>query len=109
MTIVKLHEAARQDRREEVLYYRREAGAAVSKKLLDALAKAQMALAHNPSLGSPVLGKTLGLDGLRTWIVEGFPLSFWYVERRDHIDVIRLLGHRRDEAGILRETRLSGD
>lgn len=109
MKLVKLHEAARQDRREEVLYYRREAGAAVSKKLLDAFTRAQMALAQNPSLGSPALGKTIGLDGLRTWIVEGFPLSFWYVEREAHIDVARLLGHRQDQAGILRETRLSGD
>ena len=100
----KLREAARQDRREEVSYYRKEASAVVAAKLVAALEKTLKALATNPALGSPALGKSLGIDGLRTWIVDGFPLSFWYFERSDAIDVVRLLGHRQDQAGILRDT-----
>jgi toxin ParE1/3/4 len=54
-----------------------------------------------PGMGSPALGKVLGLPGLRTWRVGKFPLLWCYFERGDHLDVVRLLGERQDVAGIL--------
>lgn len=65
-------------------------------KLVDSLQKALLALERNPSNGSPVMGQALGIDGLRVWRIDGFPLSFWYFERQQHIDVARLVGHRQD-------------
>jgi len=45
----------------------------------------------------------LPLPGLRTWQVSKFPLLWFYVERNDRLDVVRLLGERQDIAAILAE------
>lgn len=95
-----LRPQAREDRRAEVRYYRQEAGAAVADKLVKAMAKALQNLERNPSIGSPTLGKLLGIDALRTWRLQGFPLTFWYFDRADHIEVIRLVGQRQDQGDI---------
>ena len=55
----------------------------------------------DPGIGSPVVGKRLGIPGLRTWQVGKFPLLWFYFERSDHLDVVRLLGERQDIAAIL--------
>jgi toxin ParE1/3/4 len=53
-------------------------------------------LERNPSIGSPSLVRLLAVDELRTWRLRGFPLTFWYFERADHTEVIRLVGQRQD-------------
>jgi toxin ParE1/3/4 len=83
-----------------VRYYRQVAGASVADKLVKAMAKALQDLECNPSIGSPALGRLLGIDELRTWRLQGFPLTFWYFERVDHIEVIRLVGQRQDQADV---------
>lgn len=95
-----LRPLARQDRRDDVRYCRIEAGARVAAKLVDALKTALQTLQQQPGIGSPVLGRELGITELRTWLVDGFPLSFWYFERETHIDVARLVGQRQDALGI---------
>ena len=92
-----LRPQAREDRRSEVHYYRQEAGAAIADKLVRAMAKALQDLERNPSIGSPSLGRLLGIDELRTWRLQGLPLTYWYFERADHIEVIRLVGQRQDQ------------
>ncbi len=91
-----LRPQAREDRRIEVRYYRHEAGAKVAAKLVAALAKALDEIKQQPGIGSPVLGLELGVAGMRTWRIKGFPLSFWYFEREIHIDIARLAGQRQD-------------
>ncbi len=54
-----------------------------------------------PGIGSPLLGSRLGIPGLRIWQVRKFPLLWFYFERDDHLDVVRLLGERQDVAAIL--------
>ena len=83
------------------MYYRHEAGARVATKLVEAMTKALAELELNPAIGSPSLGKVIDVEGLRTWRIDGFPLSFWYFERAEHIDVARLIGQRQDQGGIL--------
>lgn len=95
-----LRPLARNDRRSEVRYYRNEAGARVALRLVDALAEALEQISRNPGMGSPTLGQELGLAGLRTWLVRGFPLTFWYFEREVHVDVARLVGQRQDVLAI---------
>lgn len=58
------------------------------------------AVSRHPAIGSPLLGNALGVEGLRTWRVIGFPLTFWYFERHDHVDVVRLVAQRQDPAGL---------
>jgi toxin ParE1/3/4 len=48
-----------------------------------------------------VLGKSLGIPGLRIWQVAKFPLLWFDFECGDHLDVVRLLGERQDIAAIL--------
>ena len=100
MKPIALRPQAREDRRNEVKYYRKEAGPKVAAKLVDALAGALQAIERQPRIGSPTLGHELGLDGMRTWLVDGFPLTFWYFEREAHLDVARLVGQRQDALGI---------
>ena len=95
-----LRPAARADRRAEVQYYRRGAGANVAAKLVRAMSNALQQLALYPAIGSPTMGQALGMPGMRTWRLEGFPLSYWYFEREDHLDVARLVGHGQDPAAI---------
>jgi len=68
-----------------------------------AMAKALAALEINPTIGLPALGKEIGIEGLRTWRVDGYPLSFWYFDRDDCIDVLRLVGQRQDQGDMLIE------
>jgi toxin ParE1/3/4 len=95
-----LRPLARQDRRDEIRYYRQEAGIRIALKLADALEEALDELTRQPGIGSPVLGQELGVAGMRTWRIDGFPLTFWYLERDTHIDVVRLVGQRQDAMSI---------
>lgn len=72
----------------------------VARRLVQALATALEAMARDPGIGSPRLGQWLGTPGLRSWRIDGFPLSFWYVERAEHVDVLRLVGQRQDAAAV---------
>lgn len=96
MKPVVLRPQNREDRRHEVRHYRQEAGAQVAAKLVDALRKALLVLQGQPGIGSPTLGQAIGISGMRTWRVDGFPLNFWYFERATHVDVARLVGQRQD-------------
>lgn len=51
--------------------------------------------------GSPRIGQVLNIPGLRSWRVSGFPLIWLYFERKDCLDVVRLLGERQDIPSIL--------
>ena len=73
-------------------------------KRVEAMSKALVELELNPAVGSPTLGKAIGVEGLRTWRIDGFPLSFWYFERDDHVNVARLIGHRQHQEDILIES-----
>jgi toxin ParE1/3/4 len=75
----------------------------VAVKLANATNAALDQIELDPGIGSPTLGKLLGIPGLRTWRVAKFPLLWCYFERRDQLDVVRLLGERQNIAAILGE------
>ena len=60
-------------------------------KLANATNAALDQIELDPGIGSPTLGKLLGIPGLRTWRVAKFPLLWCYFESGDHLDVVRLL------------------
>jgi toxin ParE1/3/4 len=95
---------AKQDQRHEVWYYRSHAGEATALRLVASLSAAIAQLCANPGIGSPMLGHELGIAGLRTWRVTGFPLVYLYIEASDRIDIVRLLGERQDIAAALFES-----
>ena len=96
-----LRPQALRDQQGEVRYYRKEGGTRAAVKVANATNAALDQIEHDPGIGSPTLGKLLGIPGLRTWRVSKFPLLWCYFERGDHLDVVRLLGGRQDLAAIL--------
>ena len=96
-----LRPQALRDQQGEVRYYRKEGGIRVAVKLANATNTALDQIELDPGIGSPTLGKLLGIPGLRTWRVSKFPLLWCYFERGDHLDVVRLLGERQDITAIL--------
>jgi len=98
-----LRPQALRDQQGEVRYYRKEAGTGVALKLANATNAALDQIELEPGIGSPTLGKLLGIPGLRTWRVAKFPLFWCYIERVNQLDVVRLLGERQNIAAILGE------
>lgn len=98
-----LRPQAVRDRRAEVRYYRKEAGSEVAIRFVIASNAALDQLERDPGIGSPALGNSIGIPGLRSWRVAGFPLLWFYFERDNNLDVVRLLGERQDIANILTE------
>lgn len=96
-----LRPQALRDQQGEVRYYRKEGGTRVAVRVGKATNAALDQIELNPGIGSPLVGKRLGVPGLRAWQVAKFPLLWFYFERGDHLDVVRLLGERQDIAAIL--------
>ena len=96
-----LRPQALRDQQGEVRYYRKEGGTRLALKVAKATNEALDQVELEPGLGSPRLGKVLGIPGLRTWRVGKYPLLWCYFERGDHLDVVRLLGERQDIIAIL--------
>jgi len=96
-----LRPQARADLRAEIIYYRKLAGKHIANELAGAADDALRHLQQNPGTGSPRIGQELDIPGLRSWRVSGFPLIWFYFEREDCLDVVRLLGERQDILSIL--------
>lgn len=84
-------------------YYAQEGGFDLGERVFDAALAALEQIRQMPSIGSPRLGLSCDIPGLRSWRVTGFPMQWLYFEASDHIDVVRLLGDRQDIIAILRE------
>jgi len=96
-----LRPQALRDQQGEVRYYRKEGGTREAVKLANATNAALDQIELDPGIGSPTLGKHLGIPELRTWRVAKFPLLWCYFERGDQLDVLRLSGERQNIAAIL--------
>ncbi len=95
-----LRPRARDDRRHEVRYYRDKAGEGTAARLVVALESAFAQLSQDSGIGSPAIGQELDVHGLRSWRLNGFPLSVWYFERDKHVDIVRLVGQCMDALWI---------
>jgi len=98
-----LRPKAKDDRKNEVRYYRSQAGPAIAEELVRASRLALQQIEQAPGIGSPRLGHLAEIFDLRSWRIADFPLIWFYFERDDHLDVVRLLGKRQDMLTILGE------
>ena len=96
-------EAARQDERQAVIYYAREAGLEVALGFRQALREAYRAIADHPGTGSPRYAELVGIRGLRGRSLNRFPFLVFYIDREDHIEVWRVLHAQRDIPATLVE------
>lgn len=72
----------------------------MARKLAQRIEEALQGLESSPAIGSPTPGQELGLDGMRCWRINEFPISLWYFERDTWVDVVRLVGQRQDAESI---------
>lgn len=89
------------DRKDSARYYRQVASTRIAEEMVIAAREALKQIEQNPGTGSPRIGQELDIPGLRSWRVAGFPLIWFYFEREDYLDVVRLLGERQDILAIL--------
>lgn len=101
MKPARVRPAAIADRLNGARYYRDAAGSAVAERFLTSTRAALERLEANPAIGSPAHGISLDIPGLRSWPADDFQVLWFYFEREDHPDIIRLLGERQDIATIL--------
>lgn len=57
-----------------------------------------------PGVGSPRIGELIEIPGLRRAAIGGFPCGWYYLERVDGLDVVRLLADRQDLGQLLGES-----
>jgi toxin ParE1/3/4 len=60
-----------------------------------------------PGTGSPRIGELCDIPNLRVRRIGRFPCGWFYFDRNDHLDVVRLLADAQDLAAVL--TELSDD
>ena len=63
---------------------------------LDALEKAYLHIQRHPGTGSLRYAHALDIPGLRFWPCQRFPQMVFYIERYDHIALVRVLHGSRD-------------
>jgi toxin ParE1/3/4 len=102
-----LRPSAEQDLIDVTQWYRKEGGPALAGRFFDAARSSLVPIQRMPGLGSPAAGLLCGIPGLRAWAVEKFPVRWFYIEREDHLDVLRLLADRQDTAAILSDEAVS--
>ncbi|MGZ6018219.1 MAG: type II toxin-antitoxin system RelE/ParE family toxin [Phenylobacterium sp.] len=96
-------EQARRDVEDAIDFYAAEAGQAVALRFIDAFEATIAAIGRHPAAGSPRYGHELGLPGLRSQLVKGFPYLIFYAERGAHVDVWRVLHAQRHIPAWLQE------
>ncbi|MBA2271286.1 MAG: type II toxin-antitoxin system RelE/ParE family toxin [Chthoniobacterales bacterium] len=103
MTRVALRPLAGADLVERTRYYRDVGGDDVAARFFDAAVSALTAIEKMPGIGTPQIAELIGVPGVRRVGVEGFPCGWYYFERSEQIDVVRLLADRQHLAAILDE------
>ena len=103
MKAARLRPRAERDLVDAARYYSKEGGMALGARMFDAALAALKPIQRMPGIGSLRLGELCDIPGLRSWGVPGFALRWFYFEMDRRLDVVRLLGERRDIASILRE------
>lgn len=103
MKELRLRPRADADLIERTRHYAGEGGRELGERFFDAAIRALDAVGEMPGIGSPRVGELAEVPGLRRVRVEGFSCGWFYVERADFIDVVRLLADRQDLIGLLHE------
>ena len=100
---LRLRPRARADIAAITRHYASEAGASVTLAFAAALEAAFAHIAAHPASGSLRHAEDAGIPGLRFWPLRRFPYLLLYLDRDDHLDVVRVLHTRRDVPARARE------
>ena len=72
-------------------HYLTEGGERAALGFIDALENAYSHISRHPATGSSRYAHELELPDLRFWALKRYPHLVFYVDRRDHVDVWRVL------------------
>ena len=89
-------ELANRDVDEAIAHYLSEGAQQAALGFIDALEQAYVHIGRHPATGSSRYAHELNLPGLRFWPLARYPHLVFYIERKDHIDVWRVLHGQRD-------------
>jgi len=89
-------ELANRDVDEAIAHYLSEGAQQAALGFIDALEQAYVHIGRHPATGSSRYAHELNLPGLRFWSLARYPYLVFYIERKDHIDVWRVLHGQRD-------------
>lgn len=101
MKPARLRAQAKVDLSDVSFHYALEGGERLGRACLNLALDALALLATQPGMGSLRWAQPAEQPPLRAWRVKRFPVLWFYFERDDHLDVVRLLGERQDIASIL--------
>ncbi len=101
MTPAQLRPLAGADLVERTRYYRSVGGPDLAERFFDAAIEAVRGIERMPGIGSPRMGELCDIPGLRVRRVSGFPCSWCYFVRADHLDVARLLADSQNFTGLI--------
>ena len=87
------------------VYYAIQGGEPLGQACVDVALEALGLLEVQPAIGSLRWAAADEVPPLRAWRLKRFPALWFYFERADHLDVVRLLGERQDVAAILADLR----
>ena len=77
-------------------HYLQKGGAAIALRFVAALEEAYRHIRRFPATGALRYAAEIGITGLRFWPLNRFPSLVFYVEREDHVDVLKVLHAHRD-------------
>jgi toxin ParE1/3/4 len=100
---VRLRPLAEADLVERTRYYRFEGGDELGRRFFDTAIEGLRKIERMPGAGSLRIGELSDVPGLRSIRLGGFPCGWFYFERVDHVDVVRLLAYAQDLGTILGE------
>jgi len=86
---------------ERTRYYRFVGGDELGGRFFDMAIEGLSTLGRMPSVGSVRIGELCDVAGLGSTLISGFPCGWFYSERVDHVDVVRLVAHAQDLATVL--------
>jgi toxin ParE1/3/4 len=94
--------SARQDAEEAIDHYLSQGARDAALGFVEALEQALRHIGRHAASGSPRYAHELEIPGLRFWSMGRYPHLVFYVERADHVDVLRVLHGQRDISSWMR-------
>ena len=101
MSEVRLRPLAESDLVERVRHYRTVGDDALGERFFDAALDSLNLVGRMPGSGSLRIGELCGVASLRSSRIAGFPCGWFFFERAEHVDVVRLLAFAQDLTMIL--------
>lgn len=103
MSEVRLRPLAEDDLVARADFYHTQGGIELATRFFDAAMESLREIGVMPRLGSLRIGELCEVPGLRSSRVAGFRCGWFYFDRSESVDVVRLLAYAQDLEAVLGE------